>query len=145
MSFHAASNRRIGAPLVINWPACGAAAVTGLAYTQVETFYLLHIIPLSWKTTWVRCSACGEELHSSYSLDRLHGKSPEELVGLLYEYVPLANRVLAICTLLLCVCPFFGLILGSLAVALNRRSGRWSTLSRVGLGIAVMFHVLLFG
>jgi hypothetical protein len=129
-----------GPNVIINCPRCGAKHVPATCHTITE------IVNLIWRktTTWVRCSACGTELHSKRRPDDVLGRSPEELEGVIVYRISLIPRFLAIAAIVLSVWPLLGLILSLVSLAVNWRHGRWlKKVSLIAVTISVLVHLAI--
>jgi hypothetical protein len=130
-----------GPDIRINCPACAADGVSASTYNQIDKIHVV-IIPFRWRSSWVICSACGRSLKCSRDVAELYDLSEEELGPLISPYVSLVGRTIAMLALLLGWFPFVGPVLAVAAVLANRVPGVWRWMSRAGLVIAVLAHVL---
>lgn len=136
--------QQIPGPTVdINCPHCAASSVASASHEQVDRLGLFYIIPLfGLRNTFIRCGACGKQLTSKLRIDEIANYSADDLSHFLAGRVLLVNVFLAVASVLLFWAPIVGLILGVIAVLLNRRAAPWlRTLSWVGMSLSAVITV----
>jgi hypothetical protein len=131
----------------IHCPVCHRQGVEGRIIEMRETLMENLVIPVSTHTTWwVVCSGCETRLYSELPAQELVKRTPDQLVGVIRPRVSLIRKFLAITALGLALAPGLGLVMGLIGWAANRKSIGWpKTVSRVGLGVSVLFHLFMVG
>ena len=136
-----------GPSVSISCPVCKATPVPAQSYQQVDRMMALRFIPLfSWKTTYVKCSACKKKLNTKLHIEDLRRCTLEEVSPTLKlaGYTGIAGVTLLILTLLLCWLPVVGLLFGIAAVLGNRNKGLARTLSWIGASLGLISTVLVY-
>ncbi|HJT30732.1 MAG TPA: hypothetical protein VJ783_01610 [Pirellulales bacterium] len=136
----AKTRKEPGPALTIRCPKCGADDVAAVAYRQVDdlcAFYFLKLFTI--RNTFVECSACRAKLRSSIDLEELAEYRHEELDQFLSHDVSFVVKFLALASLVLCIIPIVGAVLGLIAVLLTLNSSGWTRIvSRVALVLSTI-------
>lgn len=127
--------------IVINCPACQAINVPATAYVRIETLKAFHVAPvLRLSNTWVECQHCHITLHTTFRINDLLDRSPEELHGMLRDRSAAVGKNCAMLGLMLFWLPVGGLIISVWALANTWRFRGWRRVSLVGLGLTLLMH-----
>lgn len=134
-----------GPTVLIDCPLCLASSVPASSSEQVDDLMVLHVIPVfRLRNTFVTCSACNQELISKIARAELADYSASQLSHSLAVRGSFVGSFLSLACLILCWVPAVGLVLGIIAVWLNRRAVGWPrTASRIGLSVAGVITVVL--
>ena len=115
-----------GPSVQIDCGKCGNSGTVGRAYDQVETFKLLHLIPvLRLRNTFVTCESCGAQLRSRLTCLELLNRQGDDLREFISYEVSFVVKFMAVISILLCVIPVLGLVLSLITVCLTVRSRGW--------------------
>ena len=152
---HVITEETPGPSVLINCPNCAAMRVAAETCDHRERLTWLFVPVFTWRNTFVTCSNCGKQLVSKWPVEFIADFSAEELTQHLTLRVPLACRVVAVVSILLCWVPLWGLILSLILLPVNLRRTGWvkslSVLSVVigavvtFVGIAVALIVVWLG
>ena len=129
-----------GPTVSMNCLHCHAMGVSAESFEQLDhvgLFYVLTVFNL--RNTFVQCSECKKQLISKVTINEIQNYSSADLSGLLVRRVPLVSTLMAFASIAVCWAPFFGLVIGIIAILANRRVGGWRLrLSWIGMILQVL-------
>lgn len=113
-------------PIRIDCSQCGASDTSVLCHERSEITRLLFVIPVFWYSiTLVICKSCGAEYTSPLSIRDLADYQASNISALISLRVSIVDKVLAVCSLLLCLFPFLGFFLSLVTVFSTWRVRSW--------------------
>jgi hypothetical protein len=133
-----------GPDVEIDCPACGRHAYA-TTFEQTERM-AIYFIPLpAQRETFVVCGACRTELVSTLPISQMTGISSYELSKAIGHRVSMVGTLGAVCGVLFCWVPLFGLIMAVTGYALSYRAGGWrKALSLLGIPLSLGLTILMF-
>ena len=141
----------IDGPVVsIHCPVCGDEAPAATYETRERI--KLYFVPVTTQVErHVVCTICGANLLTKLSFDEMYVCLPEQSEQQLYQRISIVVKTFAVASFVTFVVPFFGAVLGIIAMVLCRRSrkswpyrlARLSVILTVVLWGAVLVHTAL--
>jgi len=111
---------------------------------RTEWLMLFHLIPLfPFRTVFVRCDSCHQDMVAKCSLVELATSNPMTLKYLLVKKISLVAKVCVILGLFLCWAFWIGLVPATIGFTYGKKYGGWmKTWSIIGLILNVLSPVI---